>query len=163
MLPFHRGNHQILCGMLGGNELEYFGVVPGTLEQASAQRVGDKLRLSLTQDAVPEGFRKFRRRAELRAQLLVTAGCDQDQCSAGLDTLSDGVVGRRVARVQCNEDIDPVERGAFDGARFELEPAEPALTRRAIAQLDQLGSRFHSANRSLSPSGAAQELISGEG
>src|SRR6266702_5236388 len=82
----HRGNHQVLRGMIGRNEFEYLGVVPGPFEQVSAQRVGDKLRLPLKQDAVLERLRKNRRRAELRAQLLMTAGCDEYQCGAGLDT-----------------------------------------------------------------------------
>src|SRR6266568_4494166 len=125
----HRGNHQVLRGMIGRNEFEYLGVVPGPFEQVSAQRVGDKLRLPLKQDAVLERLRKNRRRAELRAQLLMTAGCDEYQCGAGLDTFRDGVVGRRVARMQRDEDIDPVERRAFDRAGFELKSAEPALTR----------------------------------
>ena len=163
MFPFHRGNHQIFRGMLGGNELEYFGLVPGPFEQGSAQRVGDKLRLPLTQDAVPEGFSKNRRRPELGTQFLVTARCNQYQCSACLDTFREGVVRRRVARVQGNEDIDLVERRAFDRAGFEPKSAEPALTRSAIAQLDQLGSRLDSANRHLSQASAAQKIISGEG
>src|SRR6266496_3804685 len=49
---FHRGNHQILRGMFGRNELEYLGVIPGPFEQRGAQGVGDKLSLPLTQDAV---------------------------------------------------------------------------------------------------------------
>src|SRR6185503_13361548 len=127
--------------MLGGNELEYFGVVPGPFEQTGAQRVGDKLRLPSKQDAVLERFGENWRRAELRAQLFVTARRDQDQCRAGLNAPGDGVVGRRVARVQRDEDIDPVERRAFDRAGFELESTKPALMRRAMTELDQLGSR----------------------
>jgi len=57
----HRGNHQILCGMLGRNKLEYLGVVSGPFEQGGAQCISDKLRLPLTQDAVPERLGERRR------------------------------------------------------------------------------------------------------
>src|SRR5437660_4454650 len=148
--------------MLGRNELEYFGVVPGPLQQGGAQRVDDKLRLPLTQDAVLERFGENRRRPELRTQLFVTTRRDQDQCRACLHALGDGIVGRRVARVQRDEHIGVVERSSRNRAGFELKSVKPALTRRAMTQIDQLGSRFDSAYRRLSPAGLAQEIISGE-
>ena len=161
--PLQGGDHQVLGGVLGRDKFEDFRVVTGPLEQRRAQGVRDKLGLALTQDAMLEGASQHRRRAQLRTQLFVATGRDQDQGRAALNSFCDRVVAGGVARVQRHEDIGAVEGRAFNRARLEAQSVETVFGGDAVAQFDQFGPRFDPLDIQSSNACASQAVIGREG
>ena len=115
--------------MLGRDEFEGLGPVSGPFEEKRPEGVGRELGLALPPDPVPQGGRQDRRGLELGAELLLAAGGDDEEGRPGGDPAGKRVVGRRVAGVEGDKDIDPVERGVGDGARRERQPLVQASSR----------------------------------
>eukprot|EP00964_Phaeocystis_antarctica_P060647 scaffold36162_cov72-Phaeocystis_antarctica.AAC.3 len=128
------GDHHVLGGMLAANELEDAHLVAGHLQQQCAHRVGQHLRRALAVDAVAQRRRQRARvcgaarcaTLHLPPHLLVAARRHDDDCGAALHAAPEGVVRRRVARVQRQQDVD-AERARFTLCCLALAPPRPAL------------------------------------
>src|ERR1035437_3519217 len=140
------GDHEIPGRVLRGDELEHLRAVPRPLEQLGAQRVRDKLRVALLENAVTQRVREHGGRAKLGPELLLAAGRDHQQRGAGRDALGQRIVGGGVARVQGDEDVDgsfDFRLGIFDliGINLtggETEIGKAVLADDPVAEIDQL-------------------------
>ena len=108
--------------------------------------------------------RPERRRARhLRAQFLVTAGRADKHLRAGAQAEVDGVVGRRVAGVQRDHDVD---RFRFETAQVALHKTQPFAARAfsgAVAEIDEIGAQFDARDLGRDAEAPAQMLVHGKG
>ena len=104
------GDHQVLGGMFGRDELEYLGPVAGPFEQLGAQGVGDEFRVTFLENSMAQRVGQHGRGGELGAEFLLAAGGNDDERRARGNALGERVVRGGVAGVQGDEDV----RGIFD-------------------------------------------------
>ena len=69
----NRGYHEVLRGVLRGDEFKDLSFVTRPLEELGAEGVGDELGLTLLENAVPQRVGEDGWRGELRAELFLTA------------------------------------------------------------------------------------------
>ena len=105
--------------MLGGDELDHVDAVAEHLERRGTQCVGDEVGLPAEQQPVPEQ-RILAAGRDLAGQLVVAARRDDDRVGAEPHSGGDRLVGRGVARVQRDEQVDRlVARVVDDRGRLE--------------------------------------------
>ena len=91
--------------MLCRDELDHVDAVADRLERRGAQGVGHEVGLPAEQQAVAEK-RVRRPRGNLRRELVMAARRDDDRLRLQPDAGRDRVVGRRVAGVQRDQQVD---------------------------------------------------------
>ena len=69
----HRGYHEVLRGVLRGDEFKDLSFVTRPLEELGSEGVGDEFGLTLLENAVPQRVGEDGWRGELRAELFLTA------------------------------------------------------------------------------------------
>ena len=79
----------------------------------------------------------------LRPDLLVAAGGAHDDAGAGADPPVDGVIGGRVAGVQCDHDVDGLAGMAADVALLERQPFDAEPGDRRVAVLHEVFAQFN--------------------
>ncbi len=139
----NRGDHDVLRGVLGGDEFEDLGLKPRPFEELRTQGVGDELGLPLLKDSMAQRIRQDRRRGELAPKFLLATGRDDEKLGAGADAVREGIVGGRITGVQRDENIALFERRVGNMARDKGETrGEIIFARDPVAQVDQLRSCF---------------------
>ena len=103
-----RGDHEILRGVLGGDEFEDFGFIAGPFEKLGAESVGDEFGLALLKYAVAQGAGEDGRGGELGAEFLLTTGRDDEEAGASREAAGEGVVGRGVTGVEGEQEVDGI-------------------------------------------------------
>ena len=133
--------------MLVGDELEDLDAVADRLQQERAQRVRQRLGLAFEQVAVAQHAAQLDGGDYLRPDLLVAAGRGDDDRRPRTDSPVDGVVGRRVARVERDEHVGARQLQVVDEARTEFEPFKARAPRDLVAEFDQLRARLDARDR----------------
>src|SRR3954468_16899010 len=132
--PIGRGamdsdDHEIFWGVLQRDKIEQLRLISASFEQKRSKSVRDEFRCPLEHDSVLQNIAKHFRRSQLRPQLLMTAGSNNNDRCVRLSTLIYGVVGRRIARVQSDQNIGVSHRKISDAAANEFQPVETACLR----------------------------------
>ena len=138
--------------MFERDEFEHLGAVAVRLEQQRAQAVGDHLGLLAEVDAMLQHRPQQAGAAQLRAQLLVAARRAQDDLRAGDDALVDRMIGRGIAGMQRDHDVDRADRMADHIALLEAQPPTPCRCALRVAQLDQIGAQLDPDHLGATPS-----------
>ena len=123
----HGGDHEVLRRVLGRDEFEGLRPVAGPFQEFDPQGVGRELGLALEEDPVAQGAREDGRGGELRPELLLAAGGHDEKAGAGRDAAGQGVVGRGVAGVKRDQDVDPFKGGVRDGPGRECQALAETL------------------------------------
>lgn len=138
-----RGDHQIFGGVLRRDEFKNFCAVSCPFQELGAQRVRDELRLPFLKDPVAQRLAEHRRCLELTPQLFLTAWRNHEQLGASGQPACEGIVGCRVARMECDQNVQLFEIRAGDRASHKAEIfGEILFARDPVAKFDELRPRL---------------------
>lgn len=155
------GDHEVLRGVLGGHELEDFGVEAGPFEGEGAQGVGEPFGHAFGENAMAEGGAEGCGVFQLGADLLVAARGDQEQPGAQRDAAEQGVVGGSVTGVQGDQGVQGGKNYLADGSGLEIEALGAECAGSGGVGFDQLGPGFD-ANDMGGDSESSEQVPGGE-